>query len=124
MCYNKSEYQKRIIIEKTKWIGSIMNKKMKLFIIIMLLIACVLFIKSRLIPDLDGLWMDPNGKTSMRFEGDQVEFIDLIGTYEIKKDELQMYFNGKLIVFKFKVKKDILILETEGSKIKLTKQEE
>ncbi len=101
-----------------------MKRKLMLACFVIVLLMTAFYVTRHLTPDVEGTWHDPNGRTEMTFKGNQVVFIDITGTYAINKNKLIMTFGSKELIFRFKVKEDVLTLFTEDSTIKLVKQEE
>lgn len=102
---------------KTSRFKSLISKA-KLFIVLIsfLLLSCGQ-------PDLTGTWRSSEGNTWMVFEDKQVNFMDVLGTYEQSSSELTFIFDTTTVTFKYKLKHQLLTLKINDSEIILEKSE-
>ncbi len=91
-------------------------KKLFLLLLIILLVSCS-------DEKLNGVWVNEDGLTKISFENEMVDFFGVIGSYKTSKDKLILKFDESEIEFGYRLSDDYLILDIDGSKLILTKEE-
>ncbi|MBN2796878.1 MAG: hypothetical protein JXR88_15820 [Clostridia bacterium] len=74
-------------------------------------------------PDLTGTWRNKEGNTWMAFEDSEVNFMNVVGTYEQSSNELIFIFDTTTLTFEYKLKNQLLSLKINDSEIILEKSE-
>lgn len=67
--------------------------------------------------NLEGIWKDPNGSSTITFENNEVVFFEVKGTFAVKGNVITLTLNETKIDMKYKINKNRLTIFFEDKEL-------